>query len=161
MIETKEGNILEATETYIAHQCNCVSRRGAGLAQQLFIKFPWSDVYSGRSETHVPKDGEGMGDIIIKGDGKDQRFVIAMLAQYYPGGTYDLSAKRDGSDVRAAAFQQCLEKISKIEGLDSIAFPYKIGSGLAGGSWFTYEAMLVAFAKKTEVKVVIYRRPGD
>jgi len=39
------GNILDATDPVIAHQCNCVSTKAAGLAAQIFDRFPLSDTY--------------------------------------------------------------------------------------------------------------------
>lgn len=62
-----------------------------------------------------------------------------MYSQYYPG-------KSNGSDTkinRQAWFKQCLDRIAVIPGLISVAFPYKIGCGMAGGDWSVYEAMTV------------------
>jgi hypothetical protein len=41
----------------------------------------------------------------------------------------------------------------------SIAFPYKIGCGLAGGKWEDYESMIYKFAKENpNIKVKIYKK---
>ena len=56
-------------------------------------------------------------------------------------------------------------KIAKIPNLESIAFPWRIGCGLAGGNWEWYLGTLKNFADHVEekqgAKVIIYRREGD
>ena len=39
-IKVINGNLLEAQEQYIIHQCNCVSVNAKTLAKQLFDKYP-------------------------------------------------------------------------------------------------------------------------
>jgi O-acetyl-ADP-ribose deacetylase (regulator of RNase III) len=50
MLEIVDGSLLDSDRQYIAHQCNCYSRRGAGLASAIFKAFPWADVYARLSE---------------------------------------------------------------------------------------------------------------
>ena len=47
--------------------------------------------------------------------------------------------------MRQGWFQECLDAIGKLN-LKSVAFPYEIGSGLAGGKWACYDNMLQKFA---------------
>ena len=149
MIEQVIGDILEAKEKYIVHQCNCVSKgSAAGLAYFIFEKFPWADCYNGRMENSIP------GTIQICGDGVE-RYVINLFGQYYPGGSWKEFAN-DTAKLREEYFACCLGEILKIENLESIAFPYTIGCGIGGGDWEHYLAMLEEFAIKTEAKVKIY-----
>ena len=64
--------------------------------------------------------------------------------------------------MREGYFKRCLGLIGdKIEGLESIAFPWQIGCGLAGGEWKVYEGMIKEFAESyPDVSVVIYKLPG-
>lgn len=133
------GNLLDSNAQYIAHQCNCISTGSAGLAKAIFSKFPYSDVYTDRKEDDI------LGEIKICGNGKDQRYVINMFSQYYPG-ICKYPGGKDSSEMREKAFQKCLNKISKIKGIRSIAFPHTIGCGLAGGLWANYEKMIENFA---------------
>lgn len=157
-IKIINGNILDSTEQYIAHQCNCVSNNGAaGLARTLFDHYPYADVYSGRPlGTHKP------GDIVIRGNGKDERYVIALMAQYYPGGPWNRRYRpndyvTDSPQAREAYFAKCLSKLLQLN-MESIAFPYKIGCGIAGGNWDNYSRMLDDFNKesKNKINIVIY-----
>jgi len=57
----------------------------------------------------------------------------------------------------AKYFKSCLDRMLEIPDLGSIAFPYKIGCGAAGGTWGAYQAMIEAFTAKTSANVVVYR----
>ena len=134
------SDLLESVAQIIAQQCNCTSKKSKGLATIIAKKFPYADFYSTRSSPSIP------GTIKLAGNKKKGgRFVIAMFAQYDPG-----KSKSSGQDTikqREAWFQKCLEKISKIKGLKSIAFPYGIGCGLAGGEWKRYKSMLLEWGE--------------
>jgi O-acetyl-ADP-ribose deacetylase (regulator of RNase III) len=159
MIEVITGDLFEASEQYICHQCNCVTNKAAHLAKDVFNRFPYADIYSGRLNPDAP------GTVIIKGNGQDQRYVAALLGQYYPGFPKYPDSNLDGTKVREKYFHRALVRLAKTPGLQSVAFPWKIGCGAAGGSWEHYLGTLENFAKYVEVtqgtKVVIYRREGD
>lgn len=145
-----KGNLLEAKEKYIIHQCNCTSAYAAGIAKSIFDKYIYSDVYSNRAQIDKP------GSISIAGDGIKNRFVINAFAQYYPG--YPKSnSKIDSSEIREIYFKQCLEEVSKIRDLESIALPFGIGCGLAGGDWSHYLKMIEDFSLQVNADVVIYK----
>jgi O-acetyl-ADP-ribose deacetylase (regulator of RNase III) len=161
VIEVVKGSLLDANEQYIAHQCNCVTTQGGGLYYYLTQRFPHADIYASRPINYRPKPGDDWpGNIKISGDGKDKRLVISMLAQFYPGKPKTDSLALDGYTARKTYFKICLSKISVLKGLESIAFPVGIGSGLAGGEWRDYQAMLEFFADavkaRSNVKVVLY-----
>mmetsp|Transcript_45967 Transcript_45967/g.121563 ORF Transcript_45967/g.121563 Transcript_45967/m.121563 type:complete len:199 (-) Transcript_45967:305-901(-) len=143
------GDILLAKEQYVCHQCNCVSRSAKGLAQALFSKYPWADVYRARSAKPVP------GTIDIRcGDGLK---IINLFGQVTPGkprGGHDNKARRE------EYFAEALRAISKLDDLSSIAFPHSVGCGMAGGDWPKYQRMLQKFAAGLpDVQVVVYRLP--
>jgi len=145
------GSLFDAKEKYIVHQCNCVTSRAAHLAKDMFQRFPYSDIYTPR------KEPDTLGSIIVKGNGQDQRYVINLLGQYYPGKPKYPDSKKDGTKVREAAFLRGLKSIHKIKDLESVAFPFKIGCGAAGGDWNKYFEMICKLAKNTTAKVAIYK----
>ena len=130
------GDLLDfSIDNYIVHQCNCVTTTPKGLSQSIFAKFPDADIYS---------DGtiRKMGDIIIRGH------VINLLGQYYPS---KAKYPNDNELLRIKAFKNGLNKIAKQITLTcNIAFPYKIGCGLAGGKWPVYEEMIKEFANNNK-----------
>jgi hypothetical protein len=159
MIEIVTGDLFDATEKYLCHQCNCITQKAAHLSKDVFARYPYADIYAGRTEPNQP------GTIEIRGNGQDQRYVINMLGQFYPGvPKYPTSAK-DGTKAREKYFYQCLLKIAKVPNLESIAFPWKVGCGAAGGTWHHYLGNITNFAnfveEKQGAKVTIYRREGD
>ena len=121
----------------IAHQCSCDKvKEGKGLYKSIVDAYSYADVYNQR--TGPSKEGS----ITLCGD-RTNRYVLCMFSQKYPGAPKN----GDSSEDRLLWFKKCLDKISKIINLKSIAFPYKIGCGLAKGKWVDYEKMLMAFAE--------------
>ena len=136
-----KGDLLKADEEYIVHQVNSKTTKGAGLSAAVFKKFPYADVY---------KDGTRRipGEIIIRKD------IINLVGQDTPG----KPKKNETAKKREKWFEEGLEKIEEIPDLESVAFPYGIGSGLAGGNWENYQKMINKFAKSNpDIKVVIYK----
>jgi len=144
-----EGDLFECAETFLCHQCNCVTNRSAHLAKAVFARFPYADIYTPRKTPDNP------GTIIISGDGATQRFVINMLGQYYPGRCKYPNSKKDGYPARQGYFQSCLKQMEKLTG--SFAFPWRIGCGAAGGYWDDYLEDLKEFEANIEGDVVIYK----
>lgn len=138
-----KGDILLAKETYIAHQCNCVTNKAKGLSKQIFKKFPYADSYTNRQNYSNP------GTIEVFNN------VINMYAQFYPS---KAKYKNDSKELRIEFFENCLKEISLIPGIHykSIAMPYKIGCGLAGGDWPTYKKILEDFCINEDITIVLY-----
>jgi hypothetical protein len=81
-----------------------------------------------------------------------------MFAQIYPGKINENSTL-ENDKKRKLAFLYCLKQISEIPDIKSIAFPYGIGCGLAGGDWSFYERAIQAFSNSfPETKVYILRK---
>lgn len=159
MLEIFNGDLLEAKEKYIAHQCNCLTQNAVGTAKAIFDKFPHANTYATRTEPDV------LGAIKILGNGQDERYVINMFAQYYPGKPKYPNSDKDGIIVREKMFHRCLLRIAKIDNLKSIAFPWKIGCNLGGGDWDHYLGTLKNFTTYVEkqygTRVVIYQRENN
>lgn len=142
-----QANLLEIDTKYIVHQCNCFTWVAAGLAQAVFEKFPYANIYKDRKPVG---DENGKidkpGTIIIKGNGIEQRYIINLLGQYYPGRPKYKDSQKDGFKTRKKYFFSGLKEIAKINDLDSIAFPWQIGCGIAGGNWDEYKELIDKFA---------------
>jgi len=155
------GDILNSDTKYIAHQCNCQSTESAGLAKAIFIKFPTANTYKpivDRSHGTITMRTieRKLGEITIHTDEEKNKSIINMYAQVRPGRPFSKSNGVDSEEYRILLFQKCLNKISKIKNLESIAFPYKIGCGLAGGDWDKYYKLIQDFAEKNpEIEVQI------
>jgi O-acetyl-ADP-ribose deacetylase (regulator of RNase III) len=145
----KEGDLLKSDADFIAHQCNCVTTQSKGLSSLIFSQFPSADIYATRTKP------DKLGTIIVCGNGQDNRYVINMLAQYYPGKP---RYGRDSAERRLAAFQQCLSHIAQIPSIagKSVAFPFGIGCGLAGGDWEKYEKVLSDWSCSVKDTITVF-----
>jgi len=150
MIKVITDDLLTTDIQYIAHQCNCVSKKSAHLSRDIFEEFSYADVYTGRT---VP---DTLGTVKVRGNGKEERYVINMFGQYYPGTVRYPKSPKDNYQARERAFKSCLEDIEKIPGSTEIAFPYKIGCGAAGGDWVIYKKMLEDFAERVYPFIDVY-----
>lgn len=115
------GDILEIKKGIIVHQVNCQYKMGAGLAAQIRKKYPnhYNDFINTKPE---------LGNIVITKINKNL-FIVGIYGQYYYGkiGTYtDYLALKKG-------FERVRYLMNKTN-LD-VFIPYKIGCGLAGGTW--------------------------
>jgi O-acetyl-ADP-ribose deacetylase (regulator of RNase III) len=138
------GNLLDSNEQYIVHQCNCITTHSKGLSTQIFRAYPEADTYS-RNDTRKP----GTIHVFDK--------VINLYGQKYPGKSRSHSIAKQ----RLHWFQKGLFEILELNPV-SVAFPFKIGCGLAGGKWEHYLRLIELFEvslceKNPEANVVIYK----
>jgi len=138
-----EGDLLNYDAKYIVHQTNSTSANASGIARSIFDKFPYSNIYTERLQT---KHIDTPGTIIVRGNGKNQRYVINLMGQFFPGKPSDGIYDSDNYAHRKEYFFQGLKAISKIENLESVAFPFFIGCGLGGGNWEDYLKLIDKFA---------------
>lgn len=154
IIEIVNGNLLDASEPYIAQQCNCCTVKSHGLSASISKEFPWADVYKRRKLSGKNKKERKItipGTIEIDSCPSDNLKVIHMFAQYSPGkpnsfSRYykddDIEAIKDSFIDRQKYFKECLDLIDNDPNITIVAMPYLIGCGLAGGSWSDYEKLL-------------------
>lgn len=152
-VKIVQGDLLEATEDYIAHQCNCVTIQSKHIAQQIFDKYPYSNTY--RLRTVEKKTHNIPGTIDIMGNGIEDRYVINVYSQLYP--SYPKYVN-DSKKTREVWFKSCLDIIGeKISSQETLAMPYKIGCGSASGNWDTYLNMIKEFSDKYNISVTLYK----
>jgi hypothetical protein len=160
----RSGNILNAGAEYVMHQTNCVTIGSAGVAKVLFDKYPIADIYKSRNSpsspgtTSVHKTPTGMS-------------IVNLMGQYLPG--YASNTKGLVADTKAsriAFFSSALmEFLVWLKANETnlysftVAAPYRIGCGMAGGDWLTYEETLLDFEEKLqmnhEATLVLYKYP--
>lgn len=141
MITYKKGNLLDATEPYIAHGCNSYGVMGSGVA--LAIKTKWPKAYE---EYHDVSEEEGLelGEIVaVSVDG--EKTILNCITQKHYGRSGEKFVSYDAVD-------ECMQKIARL-GIDNIAMP-KIGAGLGGGDWKVIEAIINS--RLANKNVVIY-----
>lgn len=128
MIRIVTGDILNATEDMIGHQVNCQGVMGAWLAKQIKYKYPFA--YS--SYLHLCKNTEDKRDLlgrIKQVKEHDDKVIVHIFGQYSYG--------RGKIQTDYVALKRALKKLEIVARNydESIALPYGIGCGLAGGDW--------------------------
>lgn len=164
----KNEDILKAKEEAILQQCNCLTVRAHGLAQTLADNWEWADVYShrrqiGRRNLAIEEDRSEPGTIYVaqSDDVSDDPDVICAFAQWCPGKPLKYTGYPDWhidtTQNREKWFKECLDAINDLGTYSSIAIPWRIGCGLAGGNWTTYRRMIEEFERESGIKVVCYK----
>ena len=160
------GDILQLKNIqYIVHQTNCLCVRSHGLSESIAQVYPWSDVYSQRRHIPgrnlaIPEHRSKPGSISIFKNPNHGPHVICLHAQYdfgTPRQKQRLWEYKDTSHNREYWFKQCLEQVKHLKP-ESLAFPWKIGCGLAGGNWEKYYPMIVELSNYCDVTLV-YKPP--
>lgn len=150
MLDIIEGNILRCNENIICHQVNCKGVMGAGLAKQIKNTYPF--VYEEYKNLCMIKSlQELIGYSQIIEISKD-KYIANLFAQVNYG--------RNECHTNYAALQRSLQytfNYAKNNNL-SIAVPYKIGCGLAGGDWnIVYNLIEKLSNEYKEIQISIYK----
>ena len=142
-----KGDILNSTEPVILHQVNCKGVMGAGLAKKIRDKYP--KVYKSYKEICKIKIGTFiLGKIQIVAV-EDKKFIINLFAQ--------LNYGRGVCFTDYNALRSCLFLVKKHTPRNSIAIPYGLGCGLAGGDWIKVIEIIEEVFEGSDIEVVIYK----
>ena len=126
-----EGDITEATESFIVHQVNCRDAMGSGVAKALFTK--WPIVKTAYHEFNEPFVERGVQDRLLGLCGiakvSAEKTVINAYTQNY-----------FGNDGKQYTDYDAIRKVfgfivDNLELPNGIAIPYLYGCGLGGGDW--------------------------
>lgn len=127
MIKVVNGNILNAKENIIGHQVNCMGVMGAGLAKQLRNKS--EIIYSNyKYWCQIKPKEELLGSVQFVRVAQN-KYVANIFGQYGYG--------RDGQYTNYKALRSGLSELKDFAQQNdlTVALPYGIGCGLAGGEW--------------------------
>ena len=142
LVKTICGNILNSKETFILQQCNCTGNTLGGLAKSINDKFSINPYI--RKQNDIPGTFS-----IMENYGKK---VVCLFAQRYPGKPNETD---DTEEQRLQWFRFSLDKFMKtVKG--TLAMPYNIGCGLAGGDWNEYSSVIKSLSEKHGKEVTLY-----
>lgn len=146
MITYYNGDILKSGADYICHQVNCKGIMGAGLALQIREAYPQLyDEYKNLCNI-MGANLLGQVNVYVTNNLKSDNHINTVIVNMYAQEDYG----RNKVQTDYEAFESCVRQIinlSKINdvyvsGKPVIAFPYKIGCGLAGGDWNIVEDII-------------------
>lgn len=162
------GNLLEATTEYIVQQNCCTALKAQGLSAAIATKWPEANPYKDRRRLKgnwsILADRPSPGSILVyeMESSEPIKGIICAFAQVCHGKPGVLKdplgdGLPDSSADRQSYFKDCLEAIATLQP-KSVGFPYKIGCGLAGGSWVAYERILREWSVKyPSITVILYK----
>jgi len=153
MIKNVYGDILEAKENIICHQVNCLGVMGAGLAKQIKNRYP--EVYEYYYNWCMRHNKEELlGRVILVQTEQYSRYIANVFGQI------GIKSYKDGCVTNYEALENGL-LVVKDEAKKcgwSVAIPYKIGCGLAGGNWYIVHSIIQKVF--SDYDVTIYRLRG-
>lgn len=149
-----EGNLLKTPFQIIAHQTNCLGIMGGGVA--LAIKNTYPNVYEEyKSFCDIHGIEECFGSSCVVGE--KEKIIINAFGQKYIGSNEcmtDYAALKSGLSEGIKTIRLCwnLDSITQL----TIAIPYKIGCGLAGGDWEEVSKLLEEIEVEQNVVFIAY-----
>jgi hypothetical protein len=131
MINNVLGNILYAQENLICQQVNHQKVMGAGLAKQIRNKYP--DIYIGYCnfcDDHTFEEIKSNGMFYVYDIPETDKHIICIFGQD------DYGTDKVYTDYKALENSFMNLKSKCFVNDDTIAIPYMMGCGLAGGNWW-------------------------
>lgn len=144
-MEIINADIFTCSEDVIVHQTNCQGVMGSGVAKQLKQLYPEVfRAYYHYCKTNVPSEILGTSLICQANNGK---YIANLFGQLNFGA---------GLQTDYEAFRKALKEINEFakENNLSLALPYNIGCGFAGGDW---NIVLNILLEEINVPVKLYK----
>lgn len=152
MIYKIYGDLLKSDCDVIAHQTNCFSKMGSGIAKQIAIKYPealWIDKHF----SNIPQDKLGQCSYCWD----NGKIIVNLYGQYNYGknGKFtNYNALENAINIMMSKLPIFKASIGKEE--IKIGMPYKIGCDRGGGDWDTVNRMLCKISKKYKTDIYLY-----
>lgn len=154
LIVVIRGNLLESDCSVMAHQCNCFSTMGAGIAKQFAAK--WPEVAAADSAFR-PNDPTGkLGKVSHALVKNDTVIVYNLYGQY----NYGRGKQQTNYQALESAVRMMLDELKQLGNMFyqlKIGVPYGMGCGLAGGDWNVVSGTLQSIAEEYGIKIYAYQ----
>lgn len=142
------GDILKADADVIVHQVNCQGVMGKGLAKQIKDEYPEVfSVYSSACTRENTKHLLGYVQFVKVGF---TRTIANLFAQERYGSPTKCHTDYD-------ALRQCLITVNAQFKGKTVAVPYKLGCGLAGGDWEIVSKIIEETLTDCDVKIYKFK----
>lgn len=156
MLKFEKGDVTAGYPMFV-QQVNCQGVMGSGLAKQIKEQYPrvyYDYKYLCNQFSAETSSLLGHIQLIPAVYGINPKVCVNFFAQDKYG--------RDKRHTDYKAFQNCLDLLAErlnnysVSGFyNTVAFPYKIGCGLAGGDWNKILKMIRDFSLKVKQDVII------
>jgi O-acetyl-ADP-ribose deacetylase (regulator of RNase III) len=143
------GNLLDAKTDVIGHQTNCFGVMGGGVAKQ--IKTKWLNVFKPYYDLCVSNRETILGTCQVIAI-NDHQYIANLFGQY----GHDASVRQTNYEAIYTALEGLFIWMHSNK-KSSVAFPYKLSSGLAGAEWSIIESMIKFIFKDFDVEIWEYK----
>lgn len=153
-IQIINDNLLNTSSLLICHQVNCQGVMGSGLAKQIRNKYPQVfNVYKRLCNKYQDKELLGNCQPVLIGD----KCIVNLFGQLNYG------TKKQQTDYNALKkslkqLKYLLEFVDPYIFYDTIALPYNMGCGLAGGDWRIVFDIITKVFYDWDGEIYIYKR---
>lgn len=146
MLIYKKGNILNATENIIAHQCNTQGIFGGGLALQIAELYPNVEKIYHDYCNWLSYDYELL---------KDDYCIVKVKSTQYIANCF---TQKPNFDTDYESLKICFSALLKVckRGGKTIAIPYGYGCGIANGNWGIVEQIFNDLSNEYDVDIAVY-----
>ena len=161
-INIVNGNIFDTHCNIICHQVNCQGVMGHGIAKQVKEKYKGVfNEYKRYCDAHADNREAMLGEaLIVDVDygaavldwlvNKERKYIANIFGQL----TYGTGLR---TNYKALVLRlEVVANFAKEHNL-SVAIPYKIGCGLAGGDWNKVNILIEGVFAGTGIEVLMYR----
>lgn len=153
MIKYVVGDLLNGDTHVIAHQANCFSTMGSGIARAIRETYP----EAAEADRNYPAPPEGrLGKcsfVVTVGKNGLLKAIFNLYGQYAMGG----GKAHTNYEALESALNAMMELVANTKA--TIGVPYKIGCGLGGGDWSVVEGILERVSEKYNREIQIYVLP--
>jgi O-acetyl-ADP-ribose deacetylase (regulator of RNase III) len=153
MLKVVDGNLLLSNCQVMAHQANCFSTMGAGIAKQIAVK--WPAVVKADSDYYPTAPFDKLGKVsraLVEGD---KLMIYNLYGQY----NYGAGKQQTNYEALTRAVRMMFEELKQLPMFKQlrIGVPYGMGCGLAGGNWTTVQGILNDLSNEYGVDIYAYR----
>lgn len=153
MIKIYEGNLLLSDCTVLAHQSNCFSTMGAGIADEIKKKYP--EAYESDKRFKLPPR-ERLGKFSFAMNEEEKRMIFNLYGQFRFGRGKQFTEHDKLKSAMHLMFQAL--DLAESRGFEvKLGMPYGMGAGHAGGDWETIYADIEFLANKFNREVNLYK----
>ena len=149
-----KGNLLNSDCDVIAHQVNCQSVMGAGIALQIKEKYPTSYIEYLEDDR---KPSHKLGNTLCCKLDKQDNYLFHLYGQL----RYGRNELFTDYIAFESSVRQMIGQIKTIESLINkslkVGLPYGIGCGLAGGDWKIIQPLLNKISFDSKTNIYLYR----
>jgi O-acetyl-ADP-ribose deacetylase (regulator of RNase III) len=153
-----KGDLLKSDCTVIAHQANCFSTMGAGIAKQITNIYPHAK-RADQCFPHTPE--ERLGKCSIAYIPEKPIIVFNLYGQY----GYGRNGVFTNYDALTSAVEEMFSNLSTLHSRPmfssfppiKVGMPYGMGAGLAGGDFERIHSIVGSISQRYNIPVTWYK----